>query len=164
MASLQQVSCYRNPRKFISLFLGVVEIKAIKRRALSENLPCYPLIGAFATLIVNTIFGTLLLIFLKTIVVQRIKLIWEFYKSTIAIAWSVAFGTSLILYKHFTQVFLFSTITLGPFVSFLYKELAQKKEYYFYYNRGISKVQLILFTCLINLLIGTFLTLLFILA
>jgi hypothetical protein len=42
----------------------------------------------------------------------------------------------------------------GPFVSFYYKEVARKNEFYFYYNKGISKLNLYVKTLIIYILIG----------
>ena len=44
----------------------------------------------------------------------------------------------------FCQIFAISVVTAGPVVAFMYKELARPLEYYYYYNRGISKIRLII--------------------
>ncbi len=45
-------------------------------------------------------------------------------------------------------------MTGGPILSIFYKEISKKNEYYFYYNRGISKVNLIAFSMILNMLTG----------
>lgn len=44
-------------------------------------------------------------------------------------------------------------MTGGFFLSAFYFEIARKNEYYFYYNLGLSKIKLILFTYLLHILI-----------
>lgn len=48
-------------------------------------------------------------------------------------------------------------MTAGPLLSLFYKELFNKKEYYFYYNRGLSKTKLIIVTIIFNFVIGALL-------
>ena len=42
----------------------------------------------------------------------------------------------------------------GAFLSLFYKELSRKNEYYFYYNRGITKLKLWSLTLLLNFFFG----------
>ena len=85
-------------------------------------------------------------------------LYWAFYKSTIAfnIGVSIAIAVISMIYGgNFFIVFAISFMSIGPMVSFLYKELSFPLEYYFYYNRGISKIKLIIFCLLLNILPST---------
>jgi len=45
-------------------------------------------------------------------------------------------------------------MTGGPLLSLFYKEISRKNEYYFYYNRGISKLNLIVVSMALNVLTG----------
>jgi hypothetical protein len=49
--------------------------------------------------------------------------------------------------------FITSFLTGGYLLGVLYFELARKKEYYFYYNLGITKIRLILMTYLFHLIL-----------
>jgi len=69
-----------------------------------------------------------------------IRLYWEFHKSTLAINWAFSVALSVL-----SSVWLLPVLsmTVGPLIVFLYKEIARSNQYYFYYNRGISKTGLI---------------------
>jgi hypothetical protein len=49
------------------------------------------------------------------------------------------------------------SMTGGPLISLFYKEVSRKNEYYFYYNRGISKISLIVMSLAFNALVGVIL-------
>jgi hypothetical protein len=49
-------------------------------------------------------------------------------------------------------VFSICFVSIGLFFAFLYKEIACPHEYYFYYNRGISKIKLIFFCLFVSIL------------
>jgi hypothetical protein len=49
--------------------------------------------------------------------------------------------------------FIISFLTGGYIFGILYFELARKREYYFYYNLGISKLRLILTTYLFHIIL-----------
>jgi hypothetical protein len=95
---------------------------------------------------------------------QKVKLFWEFYKSTLSMnlfssvfLLFILFGAMQMVMKTSTPlilVYIHCCMFGGPFISFFYKELSRKKEYYFYYNRGITKVNLLVTTLLINFLFG----------
>lgn len=94
---------------------------------------------------------------------QKLRLHWEFFKSTIilnlassvlfaAIIGSMSGGTKTTspLIVNYINCCMFG----GPLVSFYYKELSRKKEYYFYYNRGITKIKLLTTTYITYILTG----------
>jgi hypothetical protein len=85
---------------------------------------------------------------------ETIRLYWTFHKSTLALNLLFSFAISLILAALFFKVFPISIMTGGPLLSFFYKEIARKNEYYFYYNRGISKLNLIVVSMALNVLTG----------
>ncbi len=64
---------------------------------------------------------------------------------------------SLVDINLFFMTLGLSIITIGFLFSIYYNELTHKNEYYFYYNRGISKVKLIVFAEFINIVIGSLL-------
>jgi hypothetical protein len=80
---------------------------------------------------------------------------WAFYKSTVTVNLAVSFAISCILFLQGAiwngiATFAVSLITVGLFLAFLYKEAVCPQEYYFYYNRGISKIKLIIFCFCVN--------------
>ena len=77
---------------------------------------------------------------------QFFLIYWAFYKSTITINLVVSLMVGLVSTS--ITIFAVSLVTFGLFFAFLYKEVVRPYEYYFYYNRGISKIKLIVF-CLI---------------
>ena len=88
------------------------------------------------------------------------KMYWAFYKSTVTINLVVSLMVSLVVLMispvlASITVFAIGYVTFGLFFSFLYKEVVRPKEYYFYYNRGISKIKLIVFCILVNCLLST---------
>jgi len=90
---------------------------------------------------------------------QKVRLYWEFHKSTLFLNWVVSLISILL-----TKSFLFVPITMmtvGPFLSLFYKEISSKNEYYFYYNRGISKINLIVVNLILNILTGLILLYIF---
>ena len=82
---------------------------------------------------------------------------WAFYKSTIAVNLCV----SLAIFAITGNIYIFaaSIVFFGPSFAFLYKEVVKPLEYYFYYNRGISKTKLILFCLTVNVLPATIISL-----
>lgn len=83
---------------------------------------------------------------------SKIRMYWAFYKSTLMINLFFSFIISV-----FAGLIMFPVcfITGGPFMSFVYKEIARPNQYYFYNNRGISKFQLMIFTISVCILLGT---------
>jgi len=85
---------------------------------------------------------------------KQLKLLAIFYKSTLL--FSIACGVMLgaLNFQIFFVAFGFSFLSAGTVISLLYKEMSKQHEYYFYYNKGISK-QTLIFTCILtNLVIG----------
>ena len=77
---------------------------------------------------------------------------WTFYRSTIILNSLVSFLIALIT----GEMLLFFPIcyaTIGLLAVFLYKEIARPNNYYFYYNQGISKVKLMMFCFLVNIVV-----------
>ena len=89
----------------------------------------------------------------------KYRLYWNFYKSTLIINYVssllIASFTSLVNVPVLTT-FCISIMSGGVLIAVGYKEMKHPVEYYFYYNRGISKYQLMAFTVGINILIGIF--------
>lgn len=83
---------------------------------------------------------------------ENIRFYWEFHKSTLIINWSFSVAFSMILFLPIMIPII--SMTGGPLISVFYKDLSRKNEYYFYYNRGISKVKLIVVSLLLNIFIG----------
>jgi Zn-dependent protease len=75
---------------------------------------------------------------------------WAFYKSTVTINLVVSLMVGLVTVS--ITVFAIGLVTFGLFFAFLYKEVVRPQEYYFYFNRGISKIKLIIFCILVNIL------------
>lgn len=95
---------------------------------------------------------------------QKVKLYWTFYKSTLILNLASSVFLSFILFAgaqmtmkdppHFIVIYTRCFMFGGPLICFYYKELSRKKEYYFYYNKGITKISLFITTLIICLLIG----------
>lgn len=58
---------------------------------------------------------------------------------------------------HFAYTFACCFVTAGLWLSVFLYNLKPGKHYYFYYNNGLSKLQLFLYTTLANLLVVPFL-------
>jgi len=92
---------------------------------------------------------------------QKVKLYWEFYKSTVllnlasAFFFSFAIWTSGKIPQPFIVIYLRCCMYGGPLICFYYKEKSRKNEYYFYYNKGITKISLLIVTWLTYILIGS---------
>ena len=83
---------------------------------------------------------------------DNIRFYWEFHKSTLIINWAISVGFSMILLSLLSIPVM--SMTGGPLISIFYKEISRKNEYYFYYNRGISKIKLIVVSLILNVLVG----------
>lgn len=88
---------------------------------------------------------------------NKLLLYWEFYKSTLILNWSFSMALSIIIYPLFLTVLPICVMTAGPIVSLFFKEVSRKNEFYFYYNKGISKISLITTNITLNLITGVFL-------
>jgi len=88
---------------------------------------------------------------------NKLLLLTVFYKSTLLL--SVLSSAAISIFRIFSVpgmllAFGFCLLSGGTVISLLHKEGYKQQEYYFYYNKGISKPQLLL-TCIIgNLIIG----------
>ncbi len=89
---------------------------------------------------------------------------YYFYKKLIGILATISLLIGIISYlmqgsfsfKMVGLAYLIST----PFIHFFVYEIGKPREYYFYYNMGMSKLQLWISSILTSLLIGIFLLLL----
>lgn len=86
---------------------------------------------------------------------EKLCLYMIFYKSTLALSFSFsamagAFGGL----HYFFFVFGMSLMSGGTVLTLMYKEIVRPYEYYFYFNKGISKLQLFSCCSLLNLFIG----------
>jgi hypothetical protein len=94
----------------------------------------------------------------------KVKLHWEYFKSTLVLNLSSSVLISFIvcialkslpdaappLYVIYIRCCMFG----GPLLCLFYKEMSRKNEYYFYFNRGISKLSLFIVTLSTYILIG----------
>lgn len=78
---------------------------------------------------------------------KNFKLYWLFYKSTIAINFSI----SCIFLLINIELFPVSLFTIGHLASFGFKEVFRPGEYYLYYNIGLTKMQLFFVALLLNI-------------
>ena len=81
---------------------------------------------------------------------------WFFYKSTLTVNLTVSFAIGFlgIIWGGTFMAFPVSFTTVGLFFALLYKETVCPNEYYFYYNRGISKIKLISICLLVNIVVS----------
>lgn len=79
----------------------------------------------------------------------------HFHKSTLLLNW----GTSLLVSLFFFSIknFAFTTLVLGFSVALIYKQISKPNEFYFYYNAGISKLNLIIVNFLLNVVFASIL-------
>ena len=97
----------------------------------------------------------------------KLVLHWEYFKSTLVLnlATSVLFAFVIMYFlksmpgqvPSYPIIYIRCLMVGGPLLCFLYKEISRKNEYYFYYNRGISKLSLWIVTLLIYIVSGTLL-------
>lgn len=83
---------------------------------------------------------------------RKLFLLLHFYKSILFLNLGLSLMGLLRNMNSFFSVFCF----LGLIVSFLYKEKYRHYQYYFYYNNGLTKVQLYGFCFCLNIVIGVF--------
>ena len=84
----------------------------------------------------------------------KIQLHWEFYKSTVVLNILFSLAISLFALDMFAILFPISLITVGPALSLFYNEITHQHTYYFYYNKGISKIWLMVGNLILNTVIG----------
>ncbi len=74
---------------------------------------------------------------------SKLKMCWAFFKSTITISFAFSFILAIMMYPLFFTIFPVALMTGGPIISLFYKEIFRRNEYYFFYNRGILKINLL---------------------
>lgn len=93
----------------------------------------------------------------------KLTLHWEYFKNTLVFSLSssvlLAFIGNLTLITlpdppPFHIIYIRCCMFGGPLLCLLYYEMTRKNEYYFYYNRGISKLSLFITTLSTYILIG----------
>jgi hypothetical protein len=94
----------------------------------------------------------------------KITLHWEYLKSTLVLNLSSSVLLAFIVYLTLVNsqdappplyvVYIRCCMFGGPLLCLFYKEMSRKNEYYFYYNRGISKLSLYITTLSTYILTG----------
>ena len=88
---------------------------------------------------------------------NKVLLLTVFYKSTLSLSITcAALIAALSIFNIWAMLFAFGVCFLsgGTVITLLYKELSKKDEYYFYYNKGLTKLSLILTCATGNLIAG----------
>lgn len=88
---------------------------------------------------------------------NKLKLYLEFHKSTLVLSW--AFSIAVSIFTLNLIIMLIASMSAGPIIGILYKEMSHKNEYYFYANNGISKNSLILVSFSLHIFLGILLLL-----
>jgi hypothetical protein len=86
---------------------------------------------------------------------RTLPLYWNFYKRLLLNNLVISILLSVLSFPFFLKTFAVSYMSAGFLLSLLYHEFTHQTEYYFYYNKGLSKLNLISVTALINILIGS---------
>jgi len=84
----------------------------------------------------------------------HIKLLLVFYKSTLLFSIVCGIALGALNFHDFFVAFGFSFLSAGTVIGLTYKEVSKQHEYYFYYNKGLTKKALITSCAFINLAIG----------
>ena len=93
----------------------------------------------------------------------KLTLHWEYFKSTLVLNLTSSVLLAFVVYltlitlpepPPFHIVYIRCCMFGGPLLCLLYKEMSGRNEYYFYYNRGISKLSLFITTLSTYLLTG----------
>ena len=96
----------------------------------------------------------------------KLTLHWEYFKSTLVLNLTSSVLLAFVVYltlitlpepPSFHIVYIRCCMFGGPLLCLLYKEMSGRNEYYFYYNRGISKLSLFITTLSTYLLTGNLL-------
>lgn len=85
--------------------------------------------------------------------IKKLANIFEFYKSTLVVNFAVCLVASLFGKPHYLP-FIF--VSYGFILSLVFKEIYHKNDYLFYCNNGISKIQLMIFSCCFNIVFTVF--------
>jgi hypothetical protein len=81
--------------------------------------------------------------------IMKLRLFWNFYLSNVYLNLLFPLALYAFLYKYL-QGSLLWIMMITPLLSLVSNEMNRTKEYYFYYNRGISKIQLLMFSIVLN--------------
>lgn len=87
---------------------------------------------------------------------RKLKLFSVFYKSTLSLSLTFAALVAAMGGRLFITVFGIAFMTGSWILSLYYKEQTRKNEYVYYQNMGITKSALVIFSILLNVLIGSF--------
>lgn len=79
--------------------------------------------------------------------IRKLHNIFEFYRSTLAV--NLAISLLSFLFGGFSE-FILTFMTFGFVVSIAIQEVRKKEDYLFYFNNGLSKAQLWIFSLLLN--------------
>jgi hypothetical protein len=89
-----------------------------------------------------------------------VKLIFHYYKDLVLINVVISICLGLLTFVGFKFYgFPISYMTGGYILSVGYYEMSKQKQYYFYFNKGLSKIHLYLSSFIINSMIGILLIL-----
>ncbi len=99
--------------------------------------------------------------------IQNLRLFWNFYKRLVvnnlmaSVLLAIVYSATILLDEEsskvlgiFIRILCVSFMSTGFLMSLLYQELTHKTEYYFYHNKGISKLSLISVSALLNIPFG----------
>lgn len=81
----------------------------------------------------------------------------EFYKSHLILNWAISIAFAFLLTPSFLTGLPIMLMTAGPITCIFFQEFSRKKEYFFYYNRGITKLELLLSFLILNIITGAIL-------
>lgn len=84
-----------------------------------------------------------------------LKLLWLYYKDLIRfnIPFSIIVGLVGMFVSGFLNAFCFSFLTGGFLLSIYFYNLRYSSQYYFYYNKGLTKIHLWSGCCMINVVV-----------
>lgn len=95
---------------------------------------------------------------MDSILYRKLKLLFEFYKSTFV--YSLAFFGFFLTIQNASFAFFFGSC-IGLLIAFFVKEFNKNNNYLFYINANLSKLKLYSFCLLVNLIISLILLVLF---
>ncbi len=100
-------------------------------------------------------------VFTKQVIIKflmkKFNIYIHFYLSTLFITLPL----SIIAFFIDSVFFVFTFILYSNLVVYLFKKIYKEKEYYFYYNLNISKLELYTFCILINIIFSIFILLIY---
>jgi hypothetical protein len=87
-----------------------------------------------------------------------LRLIFQYYKELLLLNIGISICLGLLISLELKAYgFPISFMTGGFVLSIAYYEISKQKQYYFYYNKGLSKIHLYLSSFMINTIIGVLL-------